>query len=64
LVVGDRLFTVSDFGARASALDTLADRGWVAFPLPPASPGPIPMPMLRPEPLSPQPQPLAPPQPR
>jgi hypothetical protein len=64
LVVGDRLFTVSDFGARASALDTLADRGWVAFPQPPASPGPIPMPMLRPEPLSPQPQPLAPPQPR
>jgi uncharacterized secreted protein with C-terminal beta-propeller domain len=46
VVVGDRLFTISELGAKASALDTLADRAWVAFPQPPEPPGPI----LLPEP--------------
>jgi len=32
LVVGDRLFTVSGLGVKSSTLDTLAERGWVAFP--------------------------------
>ncbi|MEA2274446.1 MAG: hypothetical protein QOI98_3154, partial [Solirubrobacteraceae bacterium] len=32
LVVGDRLFTVSGMGVKSSTLDTLAERGWVAFP--------------------------------
>jgi Beta propeller domain len=32
VVVGDRLFTVSGLGMKASTLDTLAERGWVAFP--------------------------------
>ena len=31
LVVGDRLFTVSDAGVKASSLATLADAGWVGF---------------------------------
>ena len=31
LVVGDRLFTVSDLGVKASDLDTLADSAWVPF---------------------------------
>jgi uncharacterized secreted protein with C-terminal beta-propeller domain len=35
VVVGDRLFTISDLGAEASGLEQLADRGWVAFPAPP-----------------------------
>ena len=32
VVVGDRLFTISALGAKASALAGLADAGWVAFP--------------------------------
>jgi uncharacterized secreted protein with C-terminal beta-propeller domain len=32
VVVGERLFTVSELGVRASGLEQLADRGWVAFP--------------------------------
>ena len=32
LVVGGRLFTVSDFGAEASSLDGLEDEAWVPFP--------------------------------
>ena len=32
VVVGDRLFTVSDRGAMASRLDTLAGEAWVPFP--------------------------------
>jgi hypothetical protein len=32
VVVGDRLFTVSDAGVEASRLAGLADAGWVAFP--------------------------------
>jgi len=32
VVVGDRLFTVSELGAKASTLAGLADAGWVAFP--------------------------------
>jgi hypothetical protein len=31
LVVGNRLFTVSDQGVKASDLDTLADRAWIPF---------------------------------
>jgi uncharacterized secreted protein with C-terminal beta-propeller domain len=38
LVVGDAVLTVSDAGAKASSLATLAERGWVAFP--PAEPTP------------------------
>jgi uncharacterized secreted protein with C-terminal beta-propeller domain len=34
LVVGKRLFTLSDYGAKASSLDTLADVAWVAFDVP------------------------------
>jgi uncharacterized secreted protein with C-terminal beta-propeller domain len=32
VVVGDRLFTLSDLGAKASGLADLGDRAWVAFP--------------------------------
>ncbi len=32
VVVGDRLFTVSDLGVKASALSSLADQAFVAFP--------------------------------
>ena len=32
VVVGDRLFTISELGAKASTLAGLADAGWVAFP--------------------------------
>jgi Beta propeller domain len=32
VVVGDRVFTVSGLGVKASALDTLDERGWVEFP--------------------------------
>ncbi len=35
VVVGDRLFTVSDLGVKASALSTLADQAFVAFPAQP-----------------------------
>ena len=41
-VVGDRLFTVSDLGVKASGLERFGDRGWVAFPQPPT-----PTPMTR-----------------
>jgi hypothetical protein len=34
LVVGDRLFTISELGAKASALSTFADEAWVPFPQP------------------------------
>jgi len=39
LVVGDRLFTISMSGARASGLGSFADRGFVAFPVPRVQPG-------------------------
>jgi uncharacterized secreted protein with C-terminal beta-propeller domain len=42
LVVGDRLFTISTFGATASDLATFADRGFVRFPLPLPPPSPQP----------------------
>ena len=45
VVVGDRLFTISELGAKASALDGLADRAWVAFPNPPDPPKPLPEPL-------------------
>jgi uncharacterized secreted protein with C-terminal beta-propeller domain len=41
VVVGPRLYTVSDLGARASALDSFADAGWAAFPPPPGGPIPV-----------------------
>jgi Beta propeller domain len=45
LVVGPRLFTLSDGGVLASDLSTLAPRTWVAFPDAPArQPGPEPTP--------------------
>ena len=40
VVVGDRLFTVSDIGVKASALSSLADEAWVPFPAPPQQPSP------------------------
>jgi len=36
-----RLFSVSDFGVKASALESLAGEGWVAFPHPPDSELPV-----------------------
>jgi uncharacterized secreted protein with C-terminal beta-propeller domain len=45
VVVGDRLFTMSDLGVKASGLDQLADRGWVAFPAPPEPPCCEPVPL-------------------
>ncbi len=43
VVVGDRLFTISELGAKASTLAGLADAGWVAFPEGARPPdGPIP----------------------
>jgi hypothetical protein len=43
VVVGDRLFTISYLGAKASALSTFADQAWVAFPQPaPQQQGPTP----------------------
>jgi hypothetical protein len=42
LVIGDRLFTISTFGALASDLATFADEGFVSFPLPPPPPTPPP----------------------
>ena len=44
VVVGDRLFTISELGAEASTLGGLAETGWVAFPegtRPPDGPIPI-----------------------
>jgi uncharacterized secreted protein with C-terminal beta-propeller domain len=38
VVVGPRLYTVSDHGVRASALDSFGDAGWAAFPQPPEPP--------------------------
>ncbi len=52
LVVGDRLFTVSSLGVKASGLQSFVDRGWASFPQPPEPPcctdGPMPMPMPMP----------------
>ena len=46
VVVGDRLFTISELGAKASTLAGLADAGWVAFPEGTGTPdGPMPMPI-------------------
>jgi hypothetical protein len=42
LVAAGSLLTVSDAGVKASTMDTLADRGWTAFP--PPAPGPVPVP--------------------
>jgi hypothetical protein len=40
LVVRDSVVTVSETGVKASSLATLAERGWIAFPAPPAQPRP------------------------
>jgi hypothetical protein len=49
LVVGSRLFTLSDGGVLASDLSTLAPGTWVAFPNAPSrQPGPEPMPATAP----------------
>jgi hypothetical protein len=40
VVIGDRLFTVSDLGVKASALSTFADEAWVPFPQPQPQPEP------------------------
>jgi hypothetical protein len=39
VVVGRRLFTISDLGAKASSLSSLADEAWVPFPVPQGSSG-------------------------
>jgi hypothetical protein len=39
LVVGQRLFTISDLGAKASTLSSLADEAFVPFPVPAGSGG-------------------------
>ena len=41
VVVGPRLFTVSDLGIKASGLESFAGAGWAAFPQPPEQPVPI-----------------------
>src|SRR5439155_26497468 len=48
VVIGPRLFTISDLGAKASTLSSLADEAWVPFPAPPQ-----PQPQPGPEPASP-----------
>ena len=35
VIVGDKVFTLSDLGMKANALAGFADRGWAAFPDPP-----------------------------
>jgi hypothetical protein len=49
VVVGPRLFTISDYGVKASGLESFAGAGWAAFPRPAQLPpipldGPMPMP--------------------
>jgi uncharacterized secreted protein with C-terminal beta-propeller domain len=56
VVVGDRVFTISDLGAKASGLDQFGDRGWVAFPQPPEPPCCKPMPVDIAEPAPPMPR--------
>ena len=41
VVVGARLFTISDLGVKASELESFADAGWAAFPQPPEQDLPI-----------------------
>ena len=43
IVVGNRLYTISDAGVLASALDTLARQAFVGFPVSSPPPGPIPL---------------------
>ena len=45
VVVGDRLFTISDFGVKANGLAGFGERGWAAFPQPPEPPCDIPVPL-------------------
>jgi hypothetical protein len=51
VVIGNRLFTISDLGAKSNALTTFAEQAWVPFPQPPPPPPP------------PEPGPPGPPQP-
>jgi hypothetical protein len=52
VVVGERIFTVSPLGVKASDLATFADRGRAVFPQPPQpSPGPYPPGGGAPQPL-------------
>jgi hypothetical protein len=45
VVVGPRLFTISDLGVKASGLESFAFAGWAAFPQPPEPPYPIDLPL-------------------
>jgi uncharacterized secreted protein with C-terminal beta-propeller domain len=45
VVVGPRLFTVSDYGVKASGLESFGDAGWAPFPQPPQQPIPIDVPL-------------------
>lgn len=40
LVVGDTVYSLSDSGLKASALDTLEERAWLVFPPPPTAESP------------------------
>jgi hypothetical protein len=55
VVVGPRLFTISDLGAKASTLSTLADESFVPFPQPPQQQQPPPGPGGPPQSTPPQP---------
>ena len=44
VVVGPRLFTVSNLGVKANGLESFVGAGWAAFPQPPAPPDPIDVP--------------------
>ena len=46
VVIGKRLFTISQIGAKSSALSSLADEAWVPFPVQ-YQPGPQPQPAFR-----------------
>jgi uncharacterized secreted protein with C-terminal beta-propeller domain len=48
VVVGPRLFTISDRGVKASGLESFAGSGWAAFPQPPEQPIPIDVPIAMP----------------
>ena len=54
VVVGPRLFTVSDLGVKASGLESFAGAGWAAFPQPPEPPFPIDVPIALPAPGGPR----------
>jgi uncharacterized secreted protein with C-terminal beta-propeller domain len=51
VVVGPRLFTISDYGVKASGLESFADAAWVPFPAPPQPPFPTDVPIPLPAPV-------------